>query len=442
MRMKYLLRFLWLVGLLLSACETNRSKLPIVEVTRIIREKHVVTVEVPYIIRETQIVTAEVTRIVRETVVVPPPLPPKLTVNINQGMPLQIPRAHHTITRLSDGRILVVGGSKSPDEHLADVEIFDPVYNSIAPVPPLHTPRDGHSATLLQDGRVLVVGGYSLPRQWLDDAEVYDPIRDTWTVVPPLHSHGVQHTATLMKDGRVLVVGGCIGSGVCTERVEIFNPQTNSWTEAMPLASDRASHTAQLLNDGRVLVAGGGAAGGIPAGGDAIVYDPHTNSWMPTGPMIKPRIFGQAARFPDGRVLLVGGVNLEDSLGGGPYRKMSTSAEIYSPTTNAWIAAADLPQARYENFLVQLLDGRVMVSGGARDWDCCWTNNSFVHEIEIYDPSIDQWLTAGNLLKPAASSAAVLLSDGRVWVTGGQIGKSSTTFLPDTWLILPVSLEP
>jgi len=348
---------------------------------------------------------------------------------VTPGVALRTSRSWHTATRLADGRILLVGGSGAPDQHLADVELYDPAIGQTSRVAPLHTPRHDHSATLLPDGRVLVVGGYSLPQQWLHDAEVYDPATDTWTVVPPRYSHGVSHSATLMKDGRILVVGGAVACCLGTERVEIFNPQTNAWTEARPLEFQRGGHTAQLLDDGRVLVAGGDSEQGVPlTGGDALLYDPQTDTWTATGPMVKPRYFGQSARLPDGRVLVAGGLALEDK----PIPKISTSAEIYDPISNTWTAAADLAQARCRYDLVLLPGGQVLAVGGARDW--YWTENSFVREIERYDPVANEWRIVGELPRPRTGASATLLPDGRVWLAGGR---TDTTYFSDTWLIGP-----
>ena len=302
---------------------------------------------------------------------------------VTPGIDLQFPRMRHTATRLLDGKILVVGGSQAADDFLAAVELFDPATGLSSQVASLHSPRHQHTATLLPDGRVLVVGGYSLPWQWLNDAEVYDPVADTWTVVSPPHSHGVEHTATLMNDGRVLVVGGCIGSSLCTDRVDIFNYQTNAWSEAMPLSSDRASHMARLLNDGRVLVAGGGrGVDNVPLGGDALLYNPQTNTWTPTGPMVT--------------------------------------------------STADLSQVRYQHELVLLEDGQAMAFGGVRDPEHSWTESSFIHEVEIYDPQANCWRIVGNLPQPGANATATLLPDDRVWVTGGRY---MGTHWSDTWLI-------
>ena len=419
---------LFMVAVFLGACEFLPPQLVAAESTPLTPEP--------------QVITVEVTRLIRETVVVTQAPPSRITADAAPGVLLGVPRALHTATWMPHNYVLLVGGSRAPDQFLAEVEFYDPASGLTGEAAALHVPRHGHTATLLSDGRLLVVGGYNNSTQWLDDAEVYDPATDTWTDVPPLHNHGVSHTATLMQDGRVLVVGGCTGSGVCTNRVEIFNPQTNTWTDAMPLQGDRGSHSAVALDDGRVLLAGGAAASGVPQGGDALLYDPQMNTWSSAAPMVKPRIFAQSVRLQDGRVLVIGGINLEDALSGGPNRKMSTSVEIYDPKWDEWSAAADLAQARYAHTATMLPDGRVLVSGGARDWDCCLSDSSFVAEIEIYDPGANRWYQAGTLPLPGANAAAVLLSDGRVWVTGGQAGPSNTIVRPETWLISEIPDQP
>jgi N-acetylneuraminic acid mutarotase len=362
--------------------------------------------------------------------------PSEPPLDVTPGVALQTPRAEHTATRLADGRILLVAGSQGGGGGQADVEIFDPAAGQTSRAAPLRTAQHNHTATLLPDGRVLVVGGYS--EGWLNDAEVYNPSTDTWTAVPPRYSHGIYSTATLMKDGRVLVVGGGIGSCHVTERVEIFDPQTNSWTEAQSLQFSRALHTAVLLDDGRVLVIGGWSTwkdcGSFPPDGEALLYDPQIDSWTATGPMVTPRNFGASVRLPDGRVLVAGGLTYEN-----PVPKTWASTEIYDPALNTWTAVADLAQARYTHALVLLPDGQVLAVGGARDADYLWSGDSFVREIERYDPVANAWRTVGELPEPRAQATANLLPDGRVWLTGGR---NNTTYFSDTWLLGPRTPAP
>ena len=353
---------------------------------------------------------------------------PASTRSIAPGTSLPGPRSQHTVTRLQNGEILVVGGYNVADQSTANAALFDPQTGSFQPVASLHTARHDHTATLLLDGRVLVVGGYTLPQQWLDDAEIYDPAKDTWTVVPPLYSHATAHTATLMKDGRVLVVGGCIGDSVCTEKVEIFDPRTSSWAQATPLAADRAAHTAQLLQDGRVLVSGGWGAAGMRSDGDALLYDPKTDSWTVTQPMISRRSFAQSVQLRDGRVLVVGGMLPGDGI----TQTMTSSTEIYDPDSKTWTAAAETHQALFGFSLVSLSNGRVLAIGGATAWDRDWNNDSFLGQIEMYNPGSNVWNIVGELPQPVVNLASVLMPGNRVWVTGGRTLDASSA---DTWMV-------
>ena len=67
------------------------------------------------------------------------------------------PRARHTATGLTDGRVLLVGGTDSAGEVLNSAEVWDP-RGGVVPVAPLAIARANHRATLLEDGRVLIWG--------------------------------------------------------------------------------------------------------------------------------------------------------------------------------------------------------------------------------------------------------------------------------------------
>jgi DNA-binding CsgD family transcriptional regulator/N-acetylneuraminic acid mutarotase len=362
----------------------------------------------------------------------------KLSSGITQGITFQVPHARHTLTRLTNGKILMVGGFSGENVSLVEVDLFDPITGSLTPVAPLHTPRHDHSATLLRDGRVLVVGGYNPQQQWLTDAEVYDPFTDTWTVVPPLYSHGTAHTATLLKDGRVLVVGGGIGSGACTERAELFDPQTNSWIEVPSLPAQRTGHTADLLNDGRVLIAGGINAIGLTVGGDGFLYDPKANHWVVTGPMVKERGYASSVQLKNGRVLVAGGIAAD----GTPVWHTIANVEIYDPASNTWSKTASLSEGRYAYVLSLLPNGQVVAVGGTRDHDSNWSEGSFVSEVEVYDPNANGWQTWGEIPQPGAFAAAALFHDGRLWVTGGYTGPSGGSISQATWILPPIPRQP
>ncbi len=386
-----------------------------------------------------QMVTVEVTRVIERTVIVTPQPSPTEPEIVSQGISLSIPRTLHTATQLNDGRILLVGGSDGMNRQYSLVEVFDPRNDLLTELAPLHTPRHDHSAVLLKDNRVLVVGGYNSQQQWIGDAEIYDPFTDTWKITPPLFPHGVQHTATVLKDGRVLVVGGCIGAGICTEKVEVFDPQNDTWTEAKNLSAYRASHSAMLLDDGRVLIAGGGGPNGNPSDGNALIYDPITDSWTPTGSMVWLGSQSKIVKLDDSRVLVVGGITNTN------HPTVSPSTQIYDPVTNSWSSAAPMSQPRYAFILATSPEGKVIAVGGALEYDFPanfsdgqpWDAQSFVLEIESYDPSNDRWKIIGKIPKPVTYGAAARLPDGRLWLTGGGAGQALSPAWAETWKISP-----
>ena len=51
--------------------------------------------------------------------------------------------------------------------------------------------------------------------------------------------------------------------------------------------------------------------------------------------------------------------------------------------------------------MLPLKDGRILAIGGAHDAECCLTENSYIREIEFYDPSTQLWNIAGELPQPS-----------------------------------------
>jgi N-acetylneuraminic acid mutarotase len=93
-------------------------------------------------------------------------------------------RYGHTATMLPSGEVLVVGGAygRADHFHLDTTELYDPSTRSWLPGPPLIDPRKAHAAALLSDGRVIVVGGTKTVTAdgwvWTRSAELYGPARE------------------------------------------------------------------------------------------------------------------------------------------------------------------------------------------------------------------------------------------------------------------------
>jgi hypothetical protein len=230
----------------------------------------------------------------------------------------------------------------------------------------MNAPRVDHSATLLLDGTVLVVGGDSYPNTGLErfPVERYDPGTGTWSATESSVGIGHGQTDTLLPDGRILFDGN-----------SLYDPSTESWSSTLNccFGSDHpdtygGGGTVTLLADGHVLRAGG--LGRVPntepglstksfALPTAALYDPVGGGWRATGSMHGGHVDATATLLPDGRVLIVGG-----STEGFPSTALTT-AELYDPSTGTWDMTSSLAEGRYAQKAILLLDGTVLVVGGA-----------------------------------------------------------------------------
>jgi hypothetical protein len=117
------------------------------------------------------------------------------------------------------------------------------------------TPRAIHTATLLTDGRVLLAGGQN-GSGFSSSAEVYDPTSGTFGVTGSMSSARQGNVAALLHNGLVLVAGGDLGTGNRLVSAELYDPATGRFRPTGAMTSERVGLTATLLPDGRVLVVG------------------------------------------------------------------------------------------------------------------------------------------------------------------------------------------
>jgi N-acetylneuraminic acid mutarotase len=153
------------------------------------------------------------------------------------------------------------GAQRFIDSISFTAHIYDPLTNSWSQVESPSTARIGHTATLLTNGRVLIAGGTDSTTGTTSSAELYDPVANAWSTAGNLQTAREWATATLLPNGTVLVVGGYFDSTGSTPGVlassEIYDPVANAWSAGSGLSVVRAQHAATLLPNGTMLVEGG-----------------------------------------------------------------------------------------------------------------------------------------------------------------------------------------
>jgi hypothetical protein len=162
---------------------------------------------------------------------------------------------HYLATALADGRVLVTGGLDADGKIAGSAEIFDPSTNEFRAAGSMSVRRVKHGAALLSDGTVLIVGGSDERgyRGRYSSTEIYDPATGEFSLGPSMQwgRHKLRDAVVLLPSGSVLVAGGAV-------HPEVFDPARKTFVPvAGELGGPQMFATATLLPDGDILVLGG-----------------------------------------------------------------------------------------------------------------------------------------------------------------------------------------
>lgn len=232
-------------------------------------------------------------------------------------------RVAHTATLLQNGKVLITGGdaifynsvSNANLQSLASAEIFDPNTGAFTATGSLSVPRESHTATLLSNGTVLVAGGSQgavgnptpAPTVYAT-AELFNPSTGHFTAAGMMATQRVFFTASLLGNGKVLATGGTNNAGALLGTADLYDPASTSFAATGNMTAIRFYHDASVLNDGTVLLTGG-SDGNNRALASAEVYDPTAGTFAVTGSMLTERVWHTSTLLPNGKVLVTGGVD-------------------------------------------------------------------------------------------------------------------------------------
>ncbi len=333
---------------------------------------------------------------------------------------MNVSRVGHTASLLSNGLVLVTGGSTFGGVALNSAELYNPATGTWRFTPtPMSTTRYGHTATLLPNGKVLIAAGINIANTPLSSAEIFDPVSESFSPAAPLNVARFLHSAAALPDGRVMIFGGnyapsCYGCEL--NSTEIFDPNLGLggfglWSMAAPMPASRTQSPRIAASGGNIFLSGGQTALD-PASRRIDKYNPITNFWSTFVPMLVGRSNHTSTVLADGTILLVGGNSFDFDASGCTHL---TSVERYDPgvsPSGQSAFTASISFARRAHTATLLPSGNVLVIGGQ-------TCAGDVLTAELYSAATNSWISGGTLNFGRALPTTTLLPNGRVLVVGG-----------------------
>lgn len=267
--------------------------------------------------------------------------------------------------------------------------------------------RVGHRMTLLLNGKVLITGGSNDMEGSLDTAEIYDPDLETFASLPNMLEKRNIHTQTLLNDGRVLLVGGqCVNGEASSKIVEVFNPSTSSFSIIGNLNYSRCSHSTSILDDGSVLIVGGiNPLTRLPLK-EIEKFDITNSTITKVDDLQFPRTAGvKSIKLSNNKIAIIGGSDGNEAL---------KSIEIFNGNTGLVETGNDLQFIRNRPDVVQLQDGRILITSGVMK------DNSIVTTSELMNPNtLVLSKVQSNINFPSDVRQPILLNNNRILLTGG-----------------------
>lgn len=284
--------------------------------------------------------------------------------------------------------------------------------------PSLLTPRV-NCASATGGGQWFVAGGLTTESgrplyPFVDNVEVFDFVTRTWRTLP---SFPVGRTyPELIYDDRskwLIVAGGAVTESGILRAQNISDLWDGQKWLSRKLNHARYGHGA-VVADGRAVIAGGWGNQGAMLDdaeylvlGGAAMDGAGADGWHLIGAMPGgTRVYHSMTTLSDEQHVLVAG-GCEPGM---VHNKVA--ADLLDARSGTWRPTMSMHEGRCGHRAVLLSDGRVMVSGG-------YDGASILDSAEIYDPASQSWMLVSPMRNARARHAMVALPDGRVLVAGG-----------------------
>lgn len=377
---------------------------------------------------------------------------------------LSSPRAGHTATVLSDGRVLIAGGYHDDDSgvrtFLRSTEIYDPRTGQLTAGPNMNMARAFHTATQIPGTRLTVFAGgegiVSNTVSPLRPAEVFNEEFSVFDVVP-MNQARTRHAAAIPPAGGLLALIGGYGDNGPLASVETFDHRKlgtgqNPFTELQINGLvPRAEVSALGIGAGFILIAGGYNGTGLESSTTLLRTPPTDPGLYDVVPgwnvkLDSPRALPLMAALDNNNVVVTGGFGSPPS-GGNRIEASNSDASNVTELIkinngageSATVADANLTDRRGRGGIVSLGDGRVLVGGGAFRSSGDTTSTGTAEMLTLGGGAVvGKTALDAQLSEHRYQSTWTRLQDGTVLVTGGiRYTSTGPDFLPSLEVFQP-----
>lgn len=354
-------------------------------------------------------------------------------------------------------------------------EQFDLVWESGTGLPPNNHELYCSGHTILSNGMLLIQGGSQDQQHGVEKTTVYDPLAgpvgsfiaapsEFWCLnedncpgsevftrrwYPTLTQ--LSATQVLNTDGWVGTLGAD-GNGNIPAILNVGDPDPANWTWeplydaeycSLPYLEDQCNPGAPnqfdldlypfmfLLSSGKVLMAGSQYLStdpnNAPDFANSRLLSVGLGQWDGAFQASSTILGGSAAMFAQDKVLKAGGATSAHN--SGCEHSPPTAAAYFidmSQPNPAWTQTSDMYHPRINHGLVNLPNGQVLAVGGSKDPDDSCAAAGGALEPEMWNPLTGNWTRMAPMAVTRTQHAVeLLLPSGAVFVAGGQYGDGS-----------------